>query len=561
MDRALDHPGLTPFVQDAPRPRNGYTQDWLLRSFLRRKLPSELLAALEPRILELAQLSAGPLWDAQLEDRSNEPRLLHWDAWGNRIDRVEVTAVWREAEKLAVRYGLVAIPYERTYGEWGRVCQFALVHLMHPVTDVYTCPLAMSDGAARTLQVSGNDLLAARALPQLTSRDPAQFWTSGQWMTESTGGSDVGASQTIARRRADGRWQLYGKKWFTSAASSQMALTLARPAGNGPGGSGLAMFYLETRDASGRLNGIRIERLKDKLGTRKVPTAELTLDGTVADLVTTAANGTRAIEPMLRVTRAWNSVCASSFMRHGLGLARDYADRRRAFGAVLAQQPLHQDTLEQVDAESAAAFMLTFYLLELMGRDETGAASAADAALLRILLPIVKATTGKQAAAVMSEIIEAFGGAGYVEDTGIPTLLRDAQVLPIWEGTTNVLSLDLLLRTDLEAGLDALRESANKACSHAGDAALRRAADTARAAMDHARRWRAATRDAAAQQAGARRFALTLGRAFALALLVEHTAFVTDPADRAAARAACLRFRYSSIDLIIDDEARSGQPG
>jgi acyl-CoA dehydrogenase len=543
----------SPFVQEAPRPQNGYTQDWLLRSLLRRKLPNELLSLIEPPLSELAQLAAGPLWDAQLDDRANEPRLIHWDAWGNRIDRVDVTSVWREAEKLAVRYGLIAIPYERRFAEWGRVCQFALVHLMHPVTDVYTCPLAMTDGAAYTLLASGNDALIKRALPRLTSRDPAQFWTSGQWMTESTGGSDVGASQTVARLQADGRWLLYGKKWFTSAASSQMALTLARPEGNGPGGRGLAMFYVETRVASGRLNGIRIERLKDKLGTRKVPTAELTLDGAVADLVTTAGNGTRAIEPMLRITRAWNSVCASSFMRYGLGLARDYADKRSAFGLPLAQQPLHRDTLDQIEAESAAAFVLTFYLLELMGREEMGRASAADVALIRILLPIVKATTGKQAAAALSEIVEAFGGAGYVEDTGIPMLLRDAQVLPIWEGTTNVLSLDLLLRTDLEAGLDALSHTANDACLHAGDSALRRAADTVRAALDHARRWRLATHDQAAQQAGARRFALTLGRALALALLIEHTAFVVDPADRAAARAACLRFRQLPIDLIVDD--------
>ena len=148
-----------------------------------------------------------------------------------------------------------------------------------------------------------------------------------------------------------------------------MALTLARPEGNGPGGSGLALFYLETREASGRLNGIHIERLKDKLGTRKVPTAELTLDGTVAELVATAAaNGTRAIEPMLRVTRAWNSVCASSFMRHGLGLARDYANKRRVFGCTLAQQPLHQDTLEQIEAESAAAFHADFLLARVDGQ-------------------------------------------------------------------------------------------------------------------------------------------------------------------------------------------------
>jgi hypothetical protein len=115
------------------------------------------------------------------------------------------------------------------------------------------------------------------------------------------------------------------------------------------------------------------------------------------------------------------------------------------------------------------------------------------------------------------------------------------------------LSLDLLLRTDLEAGLEALCHNANSACSHAGDSALGRAADTARAALDHARRWRAATHEQDAQQAGARRFALTLGRALALALLVEHTAFVVDPADRAAARATCLRFRQLPIDLIVDD--------
>ena len=155
--------GPAPFIQDAPRPLNGYTQDWLLRSFLRRKLPVDLLAAIEPQILELAQLSAGTLWDAQLADRSNEPRLIHWDAWGSRIDRVDVTAVWREAEKLAVRYGLIALPYERTYAEWGRVCQFALVHLMHPVTDVYTCPLAMTDGAARTLLDLGQRSAGRRA--------------------------------------------------------------------------------------------------------------------------------------------------------------------------------------------------------------------------------------------------------------------------------------------------------------------------------------------------------------------------------------------------------------
>src|SRR5439155_8705142 len=144
----------------------------------------------------------------------------------------------------------------------------------------------------------------------------------GQWMTERTGGSDVGLSETVARQSPEG-WRLYGTKWFTSATTSQMALTLARPEGNGPGGRGLALFYLEVRDAEGRPN-VQLNRLKDKLGTRKVPTAELTLDGARAQPVAGLSDGIRNISSMLNITRTWNAVMAASGMRRGLALARDY---------------------------------------------------------------------------------------------------------------------------------------------------------------------------------------------------------------------------------------------
>ncbi|MBL8199340.1 MAG: acyl-CoA dehydrogenase family protein [Chromatiales bacterium] len=542
-----------PFVQAGPRPWNGLRDDWLVRSFLGQRLPAEVRSAIEPELGDLAALAAGPLWDFQRADRLNEPRLTRFDAWGNRIDHIEPSPLWREAERLAVQFGLTAHPRERRHGAWSRVHQFLLVHLFHPVTDVYSCPLAMTDGAARTLLASGNQALIGRAVPHLSSRDAGSFWTSGQWMTEATGGSDVGLSLTRAEHR-DGTWRLYGKKWFTSAATSQMALTLARPDGNGPGGSGLALFYLETRDAAGQLNGIRVERLKDKLGTRKVPTAELTLDGAVAHLVAGQTHGTRSIEPMLRVTRTWNSVCAASFLRHGLGLAGDYATRRVAFGARLADQPLHRATLDDVDAESAGAFLLAFALVELLGRDEGGELDAGEAALLRLLTPLAKATTGRQAAAVASELVEAFGGAGYVEDTGIPVLLRDAQVLPIWEGTTNVLALDLLLRADLDQGLAALRQRIERACGTTTDRELRSAGAAGLAAADRAIDWHRATRDPAERQRVARRFTLTLGRAFQLALLAEHAAAVAGGADGPAARQACLRFRQLGVDQLPRQE-------
>ncbi len=148
-------------------------------------------------------------------------------------------------------------------------------------------------------------------------------------MTEATGGSDVGLAETLARRDEPGQWRLYGRKWFTSATTSQIALTLARPDGNHAGGKGLALFYVELRDEHGRLRNIHINRLKDKLGTRKVPTAELMLDGTPAELVMGTTDGVRSMVPMLHLTRTWNSVSAAASMRRGLALARDYARRSR----------------------------------------------------------------------------------------------------------------------------------------------------------------------------------------------------------------------------------------
>src|SRR4029078_7730166 len=254
--------------------------------------------------------------------------------------------------------GVVATAYEQAHGSYSRVHQFALAYIFTPATDLYSCPLAMTDGAARTLLDSRNEELIGRAVPHLTSRDPAEFWTSGQWMTETTGGSDVGRSETIARQDEQGTWRLYGRKWFTSAAASQIALTLARPEGNPAGGRGLALFYFETRDQHGRLRNIRVNRLKDKLGTRKVPTAELELDGTPAQLVLGTADGVRNIVPMLHLTRTWNSVTAVAFMRRGLALARDYARKRVAFGAPLSQKPLHVDTLATLQAELEGAFLL-----------------------------------------------------------------------------------------------------------------------------------------------------------------------------------------------------------
>jgi len=537
------------FFQEPPRLGNEWEDDALLREHLALTLPPEVLREVEPELAELGALSGGPLLEQQLRERRLEPELVSFDPWGHRVDEVRLTPLWREAAALAARHGLVATAYEERFGPHARTVQFALLHVVEPSLDVYSCPLAMTDGAARTLLDHGNQALLARALPRLTSRDPATAWTSGQWMTERTGGSDVGRAEAEARRTPEG-WRLWGAKWFSSAATSEMALALARPEGNGPGGKGLALFYLETRLADGRWNGIRLERLKEKLGTRKLPTAEVALEGALATPVAGLGDGVKAIAPMLNVTRLWNAVCAAAGMRRAVALVEDYGRRRVAFRAPLAEKPLHRDTLLSMEAERTGALLLSFRAAALQGRSERGLATPGEAAARRTVVLLAKLTTGKQAVAVASEALECIGGAGYVEDTGLPRLLRDAQVLPIWEGTTNVLSLEILRALREPGAAEGLAAEIEGALARVREPALRPAAEAAAKAASHARAWlEGALREPEALEAGARRLGLTLGRALQVALACAHAQGCLERGNRRPL-APALRLAASGVDCI-----------
>ncbi|MFN8626853.1 MAG: acyl-CoA dehydrogenase family protein [Candidatus Binatia bacterium] len=539
------------FIQEPPRLGNQYHDDRVLRAFLTRTLPPDSLHEIEPELEHMGELAAGRLFELTQIYRNAEPELVQWDPWGNRIDEIRVTPAWPEYGRVAVEAGLVATAFERRHGEYSRVHQMALVHLFHPSSQVYTCPLAMTDGAARTLELHARPALRKRVLPRLLARDPQRAWTAGQWMTERIGGSDVGLTETIARQSPEG-WRLYGIKWFTSAATADVALTLARPEGNGPGGHGLAMFYLEQRLADGRRNGVRVLRLKEKLGTRALPTAEIELDGTRAEPMAGLTCGTRHIATMLNLTRTWNAVCAGACMRRAVALARDYARRRTAFGAPLARQPLHVDTLAAMQAETEAVCHLVFHTVHLLGREETGQIRDEERALLRLLLSICKLITARQAIAVVAEAIEAIGGAAYIEDTGLPMLLRDTHVLSIWEGTTNVLALDALRTGTREGGLSAFLQSVRSHAAAAAHPTLTAPARTALAAIERAEAWLASTRHRgrAAIEAGARRFAVTLGRTLELALLVDAAQWGIDRQGDGRAAAAAVRFASAGVDCL-----------
>ena len=529
-----------PFLQAAPMLSNQYLDDRVLRSYLRRVLPPAVLSAIEGDLTDLGEYASSAWAQARARERC-EPKLTHMDAWGERIDRIELTPAWLAAQPLAARHGLVAAGHDITHGTSARVHQFAMVYLFHCASEFYTCPLAMTDGAATALKASGNQRLIDRAVPHFLSRDPEQFWISGQWMTENAGGSDVSGTETTAREE-NGRWRLYGRKWFTSAINAQTALALARPAGAAPGSDNLALFYLEPQEPDGRWRNITLDRLKDKLGTRELPTAEIRLDGAPAELVGETKHGVRQIAPMLNVTRTWNAIGALATMRRCIALVRDYANRRVVFGKPLAEQALHQDTLAGMQAEFEAAFHLTFYVTELLGRVQIGQSDEAQQNLLRLLTPLVKLWTGKLAVTIASETCECFGGMGYLEDSGIPQLLRDAQVWSIWEGTSNVQALDFLRAFRGTGGLQPLLSAQRAILSQVQAPALEPCARAAREGATRITEWlqKASSGERERIEAGGRELAFGLARMLALSLLTRHAEWAlraeNDPRPAAAAR-------------------------
>ena len=330
-------------------------------------------------------------------------------------------------------------------------------------------------------------------------------------------------------------------------------MTLARiepPGGKAtPGSRGLSLFYVETRGADGQLNNLVINRLKDKLGTKALPTAELDLQGTVAHLIGTPGRGVANITTLVNVTRLYNAVSAVSLMRRGLALARDYARRRVAFGKPLAEQPLHVETLANLEVDSTGCFLLAFRGIELLGREECGVATADETAVLRLLTPIAKLYTGKRCVAAASEVLESFGGAGYVEDTGLPKLLRDGQVLSIWEGTTNILSLDCLRAIDKEAALPPFLDDIRRRVAETTLAELQGCKQRIVEALEQIEKYPPTVLSAGREaiEAGARRFAFALARTYTASLLIEHAQWMSR--QHGDGRACVIARRWCRDDL------------
>jgi len=397
----------------------------------------------EPEVRELAELAAGEQareWGRLANE--NEPILRSHDRFGHRVDEVEFHPAWHELMRVAVAHGLHASPW-RQARPGAHTARAARLYAWGQVEAGHMCPLSMTYASVPALRVDPE--LAASWEPLLASReyDPGlrepggkRGLLAGMSMTEKQGGSDVRSNTTRALRSADGSYRLTGHKWFTSAPMSDLFLTLAvAPAG-------LSCFVVPRVLPDGSRNAFHLMRLKDKLGNRSNASAEIEYDGAWARLVGDEGEGVRTIVRMVNATRLDCVIGAASGMREGVVRASQHAAHRRAFGALLIDQPLMRNVLADLVVESEAATSLA---LRLAGAtDRALAGDEHEAAFRRIAVAVAKYRVCKRGPAHAAEALECLGGNGYVEESGMPRLYREAPLVSIWEGSGNVAALDVL---------------------------------------------------------------------------------------------------------------------
>ena len=385
------------------------------------------------------------------------PRLITHNARGERVDQIAYHPAYREIEALAYGGGIVAEKYEPALLTEQRDLRHLLgfgagYYFVQSDIGLY-CPICMTDGVGRVLERHPDLPQAREALTHIAARDPDALWTGAMFITEKQGGSDVGAN-AVAAREADGRWLLNGDKWFCSNVDAKAILVLARMPDGPPGTRGLGLFLVLREIPSGNGGTIRIHRIKEKLGVRCTPTGEVTLEDTQGFLLAGTGEGFKEMTEMINLSRLYNAVASLAGMRRATLEALAYGHGRNAFGRRLWELPLWRATMADLMAEHLATFVMVFETVRSLDRADSGDAAAQG--LVRLLTPIAKALSGKQGVFTVSESMEAIGGNAYIEDSILPRLLRDTQVLPIWEGTTNVLTLDALRAIERERAHEAL---------------------------------------------------------------------------------------------------------
>ena len=424
-------------------------------------LPPDLFAHLAPHLDRMGALAGGELDRLAGEADRNPPVLHPRTRRGEDAARVDYHPAYRALERIAFAdYGLAAMSHRGGVLGWPApmppAAKYALTMLFVQAEFGLCCPLSMTDSLARTLRKFGDPALVARVLPAVTATDLDALSQGAMFMTEQGAGSDIAATAVTAAPAADGSWRLTGDKWFCSNPDAGMAMVLARREGGPAGLRGVSLFLLPRDLPDDRRNAYRIVRLKDKLGTRSMASGEIRLDGATAFLVGDPEAGFRQMADMVNNSRLSNGMRAAGMMRRATTEALFVAHRRIAFGRRLVEMPLMRRQLLKLLVPTEQARSMVYQAAEALRRADAGEPDAY--ALVRILTPLLKFRACRDARKVTGDAMEVRGGCGYIEEWADPRLVRDSHLGSIWEGTSNIVALDVLRAAQREGSLAVLRE-------------------------------------------------------------------------------------------------------
>lgn len=467
-------PAEQPLLPDAYG-ANLFSADPSYRSLLALYLAPKLLAHLLPHFERLGALAGGPLDDFALTADKNPPVLHHRKRNGEMAQWIEKHPSYGSLEEVAFgEYGLAAMSHRGGVLGWPDkmppAVKYALTYVYVQAEFGVCCPLSMTDAAARTISKFADPALAARYLPGLTAQDMDVLTQGSMFMTEQGAGSDVGA--TLTRAVPSGKnWLLYGDKWFCSNADAGVALVLARPDGAPAGTKGLSLFLLPRLLHDGTPNNYTIVRLKEKLGTRAMPSGEITLQGATAYMVGDPQRGFVQMADMINMSRLSNGMRAAGMMRRALTEALYISNHRSAFGKTLIELPLMRRQLMKLMLPTEAARSVMFYTAAELAKADAGDEAARKR--VRILTPLIKFRACRDVRRVTGDAMEVRGGAGYIEEWSDARLVRDAHLGSIWEGTSNIVAQDVLRAVKREGALEALRPVLEAMVAGVENAALR----------------------------------------------------------------------------------------
>lgn len=456
---------------------NVFLADPAMLDLLKVYVPEPVLDLVLPHLTRMGALVGDHLEQLALTADANPPELQIRARNGADAERVVKHPAYQALEKVAFgEFGLAAMSHRA--GVFGAseklppMVKYALVYLFVQAEFGLCCPLSMTDSLTRTLVKFGSQPLIERYFRRLTSQDMEELSQGSMFITEQIAGSDVGAITTTAHFE-DGEWRLYGDKWFCSNPDADLSMVLARPQGGVAGTKGLSLFLLPRSLPDGSKNAYRILRLKDKLGSRSMASGEIALEGAIAYLVGEPGQGFKQMTDMINMSRLANGVRSAGLMRRSVNESLFIARNRNAFGKRLIELPLMRRQLAKMIVTAEQGRSMAFHTARVLQAADAGDAYMGK--VLRILTPLIKFRTCRDARKVSGDAMEVRGGCGYIEEWSDARVLRDAHLGSIWEGTSNIVALDVaraVRRQDALCALDAYVTGLLREVEHAAPRAL-----------------------------------------------------------------------------------------